>query len=143
MFSQQSSLRPRRTAFVCQPAIAATEAASLGPSKKPQPWIHAYSEPDLFTPTMWTGAPALFKILLPETCSPVITSGVAALALISDVGNMRADIATVANSTHTLSSLTKKARWAAFMPRAVRNLRYALQQSQWNDGRHAGVLWPG
>src|SRR5471030_1010928 len=39
-----------RTILICQAAIAATDVASLGPSKIPQPCAQAYSVPDRFTP---------------------------------------------------------------------------------------------
>jgi hypothetical protein len=38
------------TTFACQEAIAAIEASSLGPSKIPQPWMHANSVPERLTP---------------------------------------------------------------------------------------------
>ena len=65
--SQQPSLIGTRTAFTCQLAIALTEGASLGPSKTPQPWTHAYSLPERFTPCRWTTRPLESSSRLPET----------------------------------------------------------------------------
>jgi hypothetical protein len=42
----QSSLSPRWTTFTFHERIALIIASSLGPSKIPQPWIHAYSVPE-------------------------------------------------------------------------------------------------
>src|SRR5205823_1372264 len=46
MPSQQSSLSGTRTLFTCHAAMAAIDAASLGPSKMPWPWTQAYSVPE-------------------------------------------------------------------------------------------------
>jgi hypothetical protein len=58
MPSQQSSLSGMRTASVCQPAIAAMLAASLGPSKIAFPLTHMNSVPERDTPSSRSGAPA-------------------------------------------------------------------------------------
>src|SRR3977135_541254 len=78
MLSQQSSLSGTRTALMCQLAIAATEPASLGPSKMPQPWIHAYSVPERLTPSKRTGCPAALSNRLPDTRSAKPVAGVGA-----------------------------------------------------------------
>src|SRR5262249_21312264 len=69
MSSQQSSFRGRRTAFTCQLAIAAIDRASTGPSKMPQPWIHAYSAPERLTPRRRIAFPCASTIRLPATCT--------------------------------------------------------------------------
>src|SRR6266700_3159440 len=115
MFSQQSSLRPRRTALVCQAAMAATEAASLGPSKKPKPSIQAYSVPDRLTPAIRTGAPAPFTIWLPTTCRPLIDDGVAANAGTPIAGLTTNDIARPATSTAAKTGLVRPGHRIAFI----------------------------
>lgn len=69
MASQQSSFNGMRTAFVRHEAMARTDAASFGPSKIPQPWMHAYSVPERFTPSSCTGCPAELTRVLPLTVS--------------------------------------------------------------------------
>src|SRR3981081_3843612 len=69
MLSQQSSLSGTRTALMCQLAIAATEPASFGPSKMPQPVMQAYSVPGRSTPSKRIGCPAALSRRLPETRS--------------------------------------------------------------------------
>src|SRR5205823_14348680 len=66
MPSQQSSFNGTRTAFDDQAAMAATEASSLAPSKKPRPCQQAYSEPLRLTPCSTTVRP-LSTRWLPET----------------------------------------------------------------------------
>src|SRR3954471_23485040 len=70
MLSQQSSLRGMRTALAPHPAIACADAASEGPSKKPQPRIQAYSEPERLTPLNTRGWLALSSNCFPTTCNP-------------------------------------------------------------------------
>src|SRR5881275_1245443 len=70
MPSQQSSLMGMRTALMCHVVIAFTEAASLGPSKTPQPWMQAYSLPERLTPCQRTTRPFESRRRLPETWSP-------------------------------------------------------------------------
>src|SRR5216683_2319999 len=72
MASQQSSFKGTRTAFAVHDAMAATDASSDGPSKKPKPWMHAYSVPERLTPSSRTGWSFASRILLPLTCSPVL-----------------------------------------------------------------------
>src|SRR3954453_10979854 len=67
MPSQQSSFNGTRTAFSFQVFIAATAAAPEGPSKIPQPWMQAYSVPDLLTPRSRTASPVPFTSWLPDT----------------------------------------------------------------------------
>src|SRR5438309_1777579 len=69
MFSQQSSLRGTRTALMCQLAMALIEAASLGPSKMPQPWMQAYSVPERSTPSSRIRFPRASRSWLPDTRS--------------------------------------------------------------------------
>jgi hypothetical protein len=47
-----------------------TEFASDGPSKTAELLKHSYSVPDLSTPRSGTTCSKLFRIVLPETCSP-------------------------------------------------------------------------
>src|SRR2546430_15752730 len=75
MLSQQSSFIGMRTALMCQAAIAATEVASLGPSKMPQPWMQAYSVPDRLTPTNRMAWPLPLTRWLPDT--PIESGAVA------------------------------------------------------------------
>src|SRR5207237_9269143 len=75
MLSQQSSFIGMRTALMCQAAIAATEVASLGPSKMPQPWMQAYSVPDRLTPSNRMAWPLPLTRWLPDT--PLGSSAVA------------------------------------------------------------------
>src|SRR5437764_11874471 len=70
MPSQQSSLIGMRTALMCHVVIAFTEAASLGPSKTPQPWMQAYSLPERLTPCQRTTRPLESRRRLPETWRP-------------------------------------------------------------------------
>ncbi|CAB5076934.1 unannotated protein [freshwater metagenome] len=56
-----------------QDAIDAIDAASIGPSNNPQPWAHAYSLPDRFTPRSRTVWPVAFTKWLPTT---LIVTGV-------------------------------------------------------------------
>ncbi len=79
MPDQHVSLSGIRTVVAPQDAIAFTDAASAGPSKKPQPcWfgssppIQAYSVPERLTPRSRTGLLSPFKSLLPSTCRPVM-----------------------------------------------------------------------
>src|SRR5438270_5946407 len=72
--SQQSSLRATRTALVCQEAMAATEVASLGPSKIPKPSTHAYSGPERLTPRRRTGLPAPSTSWLPCTFTATVAA---------------------------------------------------------------------
>src|SRR5437870_2953586 len=69
MLSQQSSLRGTRTALMCQLAMALIEAASLGPSKMPQPWMQAYSVPERSTPSSRIRFPRASRSWLPDTRS--------------------------------------------------------------------------
>jgi hypothetical protein len=62
-------LRGTRTALMCQLAIAATEPASFGPSKMPQPWMQAYSVPERSTPSTRIGCPAALSSRLPDARS--------------------------------------------------------------------------
>src|SRR2546423_6042087 len=78
MLSQQSSLRGIRTALMCHAAIAATEAASFGPSKMPHPWMQAYSVPERLTPSKRIAVPSPLTRWLPAT---PIENGVAAAAV--------------------------------------------------------------
>jgi hypothetical protein len=57
--SQHVSLSGTRTAFAFHDAIAATDAESDGPSKKPHPCAQAYSVPERFTPLSRTTRPAV------------------------------------------------------------------------------------
>src|SRR5437667_6905280 len=66
----QSSLRPTWTMFECQEAIAVIEAASLGPSKMPHPWMQAYSLPARLTPCRWTTWLPASRSWLPDTWRP-------------------------------------------------------------------------
>src|SRR5205823_13176266 len=75
MLSQQSSFSGMRTALMCQPAIAAMDAASFGPSKRPQPWMQAYSVPERLTPSSRIVWPLPLIRWLPDT---PIESGAAA-----------------------------------------------------------------
>src|SRR5690242_9539147 len=70
MPSQQSSLSRTRTKLMCQLAIAATEASSVGPSEIPKPCTHAYSVPERLTPRRLTRLPLSSMRLRPDTCSP-------------------------------------------------------------------------
>src|SRR5437764_100861 len=54
--------------------MAATDASSTGPSKKPHPWMQAYSAPERFTPSSRIGCPCESTSALPATC----TAGAAA-----------------------------------------------------------------
>src|SRR5437764_11776991 len=56
--------------------MAATDASSTGPSKKPHPWMQAYSAPERFTPSSRIGCPCESTSALPATC----TAGAAARA---------------------------------------------------------------
>ena len=67
MPSQQSSFSGIRTALTCHDAMALIEAALLGPSKTPQPWTHAYSEPERLTPWKRTRRPFASRRRLPTT----------------------------------------------------------------------------
>src|SRR6478736_4269324 len=67
MPSQQCSLRLTLTAVMCQAVIAATDAASDGPSKTPVPSTQAYCVPVRFTPSSRTGRPVPSTSRLPET----------------------------------------------------------------------------
>src|ERR1035437_9367873 len=68
MPSQQSSFRPSRTALTPdQEAIAATDAASDGPSKMPPFWTHMYSVPERLTPWRVTTLPSEFTRWFPAT----------------------------------------------------------------------------
>ncbi len=49
--------------------IAVMDAWSLGPSKIPLPWTHAYSVPERSTPCSTTVCPLALTSLLPDTCS--------------------------------------------------------------------------
>src|SRR5438045_231073 len=69
MPSQQSSVIGMRTALMRHDFIAATEAASVCPSKMPQPCWQAYSVPEWFTPWICTTCPFPFTSLFPCTCS--------------------------------------------------------------------------
>src|SRR3954447_9816432 len=66
----QSSLRPRCTTFAFHALIAVIDALSVGPSKIPQPSMHAYSVPDRFTPCSWIALPDASSRRLPETWRP-------------------------------------------------------------------------
>src|SRR5258708_6168031 len=94
MPSQQSSLRGTRTALTPHEAIAAIEAASVGPSNMPQPWAHAYSLPERLTPATRNGAPAPSTIRLPDTCRP--GGATAALALVVATAMATITAATIA-----------------------------------------------
>jgi len=52
---------------MCQEAIAATDVASFGPSKRPQPWMQAYSVPDRLTPSSRIVWPLPLMRWLPDT----------------------------------------------------------------------------
>src|SRR4051812_40870299 len=67
----QSSFSPMWTMFECHDLIAATDAASVGPSQIPQPWMHAYSVPERLTPWRFTVTPLPSTRWLPETKRPV------------------------------------------------------------------------
>src|SRR3984893_343093 len=86
MLSQQSSLSGTRTALMCQLAIAATEAASFGPSKMPQPWMQAYSVPERSTPSKRIGGPAPFNSRFPDTRSARPVGGGGAGVGVADGG---------------------------------------------------------
>src|SRR5262249_36408442 len=75
MLSQQSSLSGTRTERMCQLAIAATEASSLGPSKMPAFWMHMYSVPERFAPRRWITWPLPSTNALPDTRSDIPPSG--------------------------------------------------------------------
>src|SRR2546428_6293220 len=81
MPSQQSSFMGMRTALIFQLFMIEIDAASWGPSERPQPWMHAYSVPIRFTPCSVTVTPDALTSLLPCTCSgegaPAIGEGVA------------------------------------------------------------------
>ena len=60
--------------------IAAIDAASLGPSKIPQPWMQAYSVPERLTPWRSSTSPASFTsslrlTLIPSGPLPVAATG--------------------------------------------------------------------
>src|SRR5579864_8784985 len=65
MPSQQSSLSGTRTAMMCQDAMTAMEAASLGPSKNALPSVHSYSVPERLTPRRRIGCPEPLTKWLP------------------------------------------------------------------------------
>src|SRR4051812_2067267 len=68
----QSSLRPRCTTLAFHERMAAIEASSVGPSKMPQPSMHAYSVPERLTPWSWTVAPVASTRRFPETRRPPV-----------------------------------------------------------------------
>src|SRR5438105_9175258 len=86
MFSQQSSLRGTRTALMCQLAMALIEAASLGPSKMPQPWMQAYSVPERSTPSSRIRFPRASRSWLPDTRSASPGGGEAGIGLAVGLG---------------------------------------------------------
>src|SRR6476469_1529708 len=75
MPSQQCSLRLTLTAVMCQAVIAATDAASDGPSKTPVPSTQAYCVPVRLTPSNRTGRPAASTRRLPETRTDSVGAG--------------------------------------------------------------------
>src|SRR6478672_3719511 len=75
MPSQQCSLRLTLTAVTCQAVIAATDAASDGPSKMPVPSTQAYCVPVRFTPSNRTGRPVPSTSRLPETRTDSAAAG--------------------------------------------------------------------
>ncbi len=84
MPSQQSSFRGIRTALSPVQAFMFRTACRLSePAGEtiPQPWMHAYSVPDLLTPWMTTVCPAPFSILLPTTCRPLKDCSTVTVAL--------------------------------------------------------------
>src|SRR5438477_8351910 len=96
MPSQQSSLRGIRTASVCQPAIAAMLAASLGPSNIAFPLTHMYSVPDRETPSSRIVAPAALTRWLPWMRT--LTGPVAAPAELGSSAAMTAQATSPARS---------------------------------------------
>src|SRR3954449_5330547 len=108
MPSQQSSLMGRRTVLMPQEAIAATEAASVGPEKIPQPWMQAYSVPERLTPRRRTVWLLPLRSLLPETCRPLMEGLAAAVE-----PGMRPGRGKEVSTTRT-------ARWRAMITRKER-----------------------
>src|SRR2546423_12034750 len=86
MPSQQSSFIGMRTALMRHVFIAATEAASVCPSKMPQPCWQAYSVPEWFTPWICTTWPFAFISLLPCTCSGDVPFAGPGVAVGAEVG---------------------------------------------------------
>src|SRR5262249_23960749 len=91
-------------------AIAATDAASVGPSKIPQPWMHAYSAPERSTPSSRIGVPSWFTSVLPLTWTAraEARAGVA----VSDA-RARPSPSAIA---HSVVTITRCVRWAFLMP---------------------------
>src|SRR5579884_2510132 len=75
--SQQSSFIGMRTRWTWRATIVWMNAVSdpSGPEKMPQPWMQAYSVPDLSTPYRLTGCPLVSTRRFPETCSGIIPEG--------------------------------------------------------------------
>ena len=66
---RHASFSGTRTAVTPQVFIALSDAWSIGPSKNPLPWTHAYSPPDRFTPCSTTWLPLELTSLFPDTCN--------------------------------------------------------------------------
>src|SRR5207244_7712874 len=91
--SQQSSFTPTRTTLACHERMTSMEGVSAGPSKVPQPRMHAYSVPERFTPIRRTGCPSPLSSWFPDTLMPLSAGGPEATAygtlhvFISEVSN--------------------------------------------------------
>src|SRR5687767_4400776 len=99
----QSSLRPMWTTFAFHDWSALTEAASVGPSKMPQPWMQAYSGPDRLTPRRVTTFPDPSTSLFPWTRRPLDGSPPPPQAAVTALTAGRAEVLPAASNASTAS----------------------------------------
>src|SRR2546426_7354730 len=131
MLSQQSSFRGMRTASICQAAMAATEAASCGPSKMPHPWIQAYSVPERLTPSNRIAEPFPLTRWLAATLTD---RGVAATAAVE----LAADAISTAGNTSRSRRTPRAAMPPVSQPGRSHAIRIALPDS--NSGSYRSML---